>query len=69
MEGVWPVLKTVFWLGSCLLLVEGVWPELYVLMLFIFVASSKAIMLFLSILVEQNVDFYIAMFVMVLMTF
>ena len=69
MEGVWPVLKTTFWLGSCLLLVEGVWPELYVLMLFISIASSKAVALFLSILVEQNVDFYIAMFVTVLTTF
>ena len=48
---------------------EGVWPELYVLMLFISVVSSEAVVLFLSILVEQNVDFYIAMFVMVLMTF
>jgi hypothetical protein len=49
--------------------VEGVWPELYVLMLFISVVSSEAIMLFLSILVEQNVYFYIAMFAMVLTTF
>ena len=69
MEGVWPVLKTVFWLGSCLLLVEGVWPELYVLMLFISVVSSEAVVLFLSILVEQNVDFFITMFAVVLMTF
>jgi hypothetical protein len=49
--------------------VEGVWPELYVLMLFISVVSSEAVVLFLSILVEQNVDFYIAMFAMVLTTF
>ena len=63
------MLKTVFWLGSCLLLVEGVWLTLYVLMLFISVVSSEAVMLFLSILVEQNVDFYIAMFAMVLTTF
>ena len=48
---------------------EGVWPALYVLMLFISVVSSEAVVLFLSILVKQNVNFYIAMFAMVLMTF
>ena len=48
---------------------EGVWPELYVLMLFISVVSSEAVVLFLSILVEQNVDFFIVMFAMVLTTF
>ena len=48
---------------------EGVWPALYVLMLFISVVSSEAVVLFLSILVEQNVDFYIVMFAMVLTTF
>jgi hypothetical protein len=38
-------------------------------MLFISVISSKVVALLLSILVEQNVDFYIAMFAMVLTTF
>ena len=37
---------------------EGVWPELYVLMLFISVVSSEAVVLFLSLFVEQNVDFF-----------